>query len=447
MEKIWKFYEHMNEIVYASDMDTYELQYMNRKALDAYGLVSLDEVKGKKCYEVLQGCSRPCAICTNEYLQPGYFHEWKYYNPVLNKTYALKDTMLQDGNRRCRLEMAIDMNVQEQQKKTIRQFTDNEAMINEGLRIALSEPTPEESIAVLLEYLGQALKSDRVYIFEEGPENTVVNTYEWCASGVIPQKENLQNVPYEAVDLWYQSFKQNVNVIIKDLENIKDSDPAAYEYLEPQHINSLVVSPLVNHNKIIGFYGVDNPPGEALNHISTMFWIMGHFIVSLLKRRNLVRKLENLSYYDQLTGVKNRHAMNEYFSTFQKEDSIGILYCDVMGLKNVNDTQGHQAGDELLLRACECLKRQFDNDELFRIGGDEFLVLHKGMSEADFMDKIAKLKLDMEQKHAMMALGYVWETGCEKEMDRLLAQADEKMYQDKRSYYAKKENERRKRES
>ncbi len=443
MEKIWEFYEHLNEIVYVSDMDTYELQYMNQKALDAYGFLSLEEVKGKKCYEVLQGCSGPCAICTNEYLQPGYFHEWKYHNPVINKAYALKDTMLTDGKRRCRLEIAIDMSVQEQQKKTIREFTDNEAMINEALRVALAEPTPEESIEVLLEYLGQALKSERVYIFEEAKDHTFDNTYEWCARGVVPQKDNLQEVPYDAVELWYEAFNRNENVIIKDLELIKESDPWAYEYLKPQSVKTLVVSPLIKNSEIIGFYGVDNPPGESLNNISTLFWIMGHFIVSLLKRRNLVEKLEKLSYYDQLTGVRNRHALSEYFDSFGKEDDVGVLYCDVMGLKKVNDTQGHQAGDDLLLRACECLKKQFDGEEIFRIGGDEFLVLFKDDNKELFYEKIENLKADMTQKDAMMALGYVWEKDSKNGLDYLLAKADEKMYQDKRNYYANVGNDRR----
>jgi len=440
MEKIWEFYEHMNEIVYVSDMDTYEIQYMNRKALDKYGFLSLDEVKGKKCYEVLQGCNAPCAICTNPYLQQGYFHEWKYHNPLIDKTYALKDTMLTDGERRYRMEIAIDMNTQEQQKRTIRQFTDNESMINEALRLALAEPTPEESIEVLLEYLGQARKADRVYIFEERETGFFDNTYEWCAKGVEPQKANLQNVPYEAVALWYETFHRNENVIIKDLDLIKDTDPAAYEYLEPQNIRTLVVSPLIDKGNIIGFYGVDNPPAETLTCVSTLLWIMGHFMISLLKRRNLVDKLEKLSYYDQLTMAKNRHALNEYFETFGREDDVGVLYCDVMGLKRINDTQGHKAGDELLLRAAACLRRHFDEDELFRIGGDEFLVLFGGNDKETFLQKIEALRKDMVESRARMALGYVWSMDTKGGLDYLMSMADEEMYKEKRDFYANNEN-------
>lgn len=438
MEKIWEFYENLNEIVYASDMENYELLYMNRKAREIYGYSDVRDFKGKKCYEVLQGCACPCTICNNRNLKQGYFEEWQYYNPVLGKTYGLKDTMVVDEGRKCRLEMAIDMSIQEQQKKAIREFSDNEAMINEGLRIALSAPMPEESIGILLEYLGKELCSERVYIFEENARGTYDNTYEWCAKEVEPQKDNLQDVPYEIVEPWFQRFHNNENVIIKELEAIREADPAVYEYLQPQDIHTLVVSPLVNDKKIVGFYGVDNPPGELLNHISTMFQIMGHFIVSLLKRRDLVKRLANLSYYDQLTGIGNRHGMNAYISGMEKEKSIGILYCDVMGLKKINDTQGHQAGDDLLIRASECLKREFGEYSLFRVGGDEFLVLCAGITEEELNKRAEALKQDMQENSALMALGCVWRAKSTEDMDKLLAEADNKMYEDKRRYYAER---------
>lgn len=438
MEKIWEFYENLNEIVYASDMENYELLYMNRKAREIYGYSDVRDFKGKKCYEVLQGCACPCTICNNRNLKQGYFEEWQYYNPVLGKTYGLKDTMVVDEGRKCRMEMAIDMSIQEQQKKAIREFSDNEAMINEGLRIALSAPMPEESIGILLEYLGKELCSERVYIFEENARGTYDNTYEWCAKEVEPQKDNLQDVPYEIVEPWFQRFHNNENVIIKELEAIREADPAVYEYLQPQDIHALVVSPLVNDKKIVGFYGVDNPPGELLNHISTMFQIMGHFIVSLLKRRDLVKRLANLSYYDQLTGIGNRHGMNAYISGMEKEKSIGILYCDVMGLKKINDAQGHQAGDDLLIRASECLKREFGEYSLFRVGGDEFLVLCAGITEEELNKRAEALKQDMQENSALMALGCVWRAKSTEDMDKLLAEADNKMYEDKRRYYAER---------
>ncbi len=435
MTKPWEFYENMNEIVYAANMDTYEMEYMNPKGCQMYGYSSLEDIKGKKCYEILQNENKPCDFCTNRYLKQGEFYEWKHFNEVLGKMYSSKDTMMEIEGKRFRMELTLDMTVEEEQKRAIREFTDNERMVNEGLKIALAEPTPEQSIESLLKYLGEHLQGERVYIFEENAEGSVDNTFEWCSKGVAAQIDNLQKVPFEVVSLWYDSFRQRGNVIIKDVEEVKDTDPLAYEYLVPQDIHSLVVNPIMNQDKIIGFYGVDNPPRELLNHISILFRIVGHFIGSLLKRRDLVKRLENLSMNDQMTQVGNRHAMHEYQKNLRKGDSVGIIYFDVMGLKKVNDTEGHQAGDRLLLRACECIKKYFGRQKMFRLGGDEFLVITKDIGKAEIEKRIADLKIDMVEREARMALGFVWEDNYSGDYDAVLAQADNIMYEDKRKYY------------
>lgn len=440
MKKIWDFYENMNEVVYVSDMDTYEMVYLNRYGREKLGVSSLDDVKGQPCYKVLQKCSSPCSMCTNDKLKEGEFLEWEYTNQLLGRTYTLKDTMMELDGKRYRMEMAIDISVQEQQEQAVREYTTNEALVNEALRLALSEPTPDKSMEALLKYLGLSLKSDRIYIFEEMKDHTFKNTYEWCAEGVTPQKENLQNVPAEAVELWYESFRKSQNVIIKNLKHTRETDPKAYDYLEPQNIDSLVVSPLISNDQIIGFYGVDNPPAEFLDHISVMFMVLGHFIVSIMRRRDLVRRLEALSYYDQLTGALNRHGMNEFVANVDHKESIGIIYCDVMGLKMVNDTLGHLEGDSLLIRSYECLSKYFPKNMIFRIGGDEFLVMSSRVAKEDMEKQIQKLREDMPNFGVNLALGWVWEPQCNGRITELLKESDKKMYEEKGLYYKEHPN-------
>ena len=203
------------------------------------------------------------------------------------------------------------------------------------------------------------------------------------------------------------------------------------------YIKSLVVSPLISENKIIGFYGVDNPPEKFLSHITYMLQIMGYFLVSVLRRRNLVKQLEELCFLDQLTGIGNRHAMNDAAAKVMPEKSIGILYCDVMGLKRENDSMGHNAGDALLVRASECLRRGFGEYALFRVGGDEFLVLCEGISQEEMQERVEAMKVDMHRANALMALGSVWRGDGRENMDDLIAEADKQMYADKIEWYAK----------
>jgi len=171
-----------------------------------------------------------------------------------------------------------------------------EAVINEGLRVALMEETPDQSLEVLLEHLGKALHGERTYIFEQNEFGCDDNTYEWVASGVAPEKGNLQNVPPEVCASWYRKFSIGRHIVIKSLEDIRETDPLQYETLERQGIHSLVVVPLYDGKKTIGFYGVDNPPVKLLEYASNMLQTAAYFIVSSLKQRNLFRELQKRSY-------------------------------------------------------------------------------------------------------------------------------------------------------
>ncbi|MDE6891769.1 MAG: response regulator [Lachnospiraceae bacterium] len=179
---------------------------------------------------------------------------------------------------------------------SIKSVQNLEAIINEGLRVALMEETPDQSLEVLLKYLGKALNGERTYIFERNESGNDDNTYEWVADGVEPEKENLQNVPTEICASWYRNFSIGKYIVIEDLENIRETDPLQYENLKCQNIHSLVVIPLYDGKKLIGFYGVDNPPVKSIEYASNILQIAAHFIVSSLKRRNLIRELQKRSY-------------------------------------------------------------------------------------------------------------------------------------------------------
>lgn len=345
--------------------------------------------------------------------------------------------MVIDDGRRIRIEIAIDLDIREMAKKTFSQFTDNEALINEGLRCALAEETPEQSINTLLQYLGQMFHSDRVYIFEKNKHDNFDNTFEWCACDVSPQINILRNIPPEALGTWLSTFQKGESVIIRNVDDIMSYDPAVYETLMPQNIKRLITSPISRDQDVIAFYGIDNPPLDRMDHIAFTLQLLGHFINSMLKRRDLVEKLENLSYYDQLTGAKNRHALNEQLASLTKGQSLGVLYSDVMGLKQINDTFGHQAGDKALLYACENLKSNFPAEYVYRIGGDEFLVLIPGITENLFQSMIRSILANMAEGSVHLALGSVWVEDCTDNAEKALSEADARMYEDKRAYYAK----------
>lgn len=446
IRNIWHFFENLNECVYVADIETHEIVYMNKKMLSLYGLTDVEDIKRKKCYEVLQNTSIPCGMCNNEQLTAGHFIEWFYFNPVVEKYYMLKDTLLEDDKtgRKYRIEIALDMSLEKEHDKRVQKYQSMEKIVNEGLRIALSANTSEESIPIILEYLGKKLNGERTYIFEKNEAGGDDNTYEWVAESVSSEKDRLQDLPQEVCADWYHNFQKGEIVLFQNIEEVRHVNPRQYEILKSQNIYSLAIVPLFDEERVIGFYGIDNPPMAALKYASNMLQITAHFIVSCIRRRNLTRKLVEMSYKDALTNLGNRFAMDDYIANTNREKSLGVVYCDITGLKQVNDTMGHEAGDRLILRACECLKKAFGEYGIFRIGGDEMLVLCSGIDEEEQKERISSLREYMEERDVNIAIGAMWLKKVENDLDELLKESERLMYEEKAAYYARAGIERRK---
>ena len=294
MNGLWEFFENIDEIVYVSDAETCELIYLNEKALETFGFASMEEVRGEKWCRVFQNCGTPCGFCCCP--ETDRFRQRRYFNPRLNRYFLCKDTLLKEEGRAYRLGIAQDITGQEHQGSRVRGIRKAETALNEALQAALRVETPDQSLPVLLACLGKALDGERAYIFERSENRYDHNTYEWVAAGGHSEKENMQNVPPEVFAGWYARFRMGGYVTIHDPEDIRQDEPQMYELLKSQNVHSLAVVPLYEDKKILGFFGMDNLPETSLEYASNLLQITAHFIVSTLRRRNLVRKLEDRSH-------------------------------------------------------------------------------------------------------------------------------------------------------
>jgi diguanylate cyclase (GGDEF)-like protein len=428
------FFEEMDELVYISDPVTYEIHYMNKLLRESLGYQEAKEYVGKKCYEVLQGYKQPCSFCTNPILEPGKFISWTYKNPVLNKRFMIKDTLMEYLGHRYRVEIAIDID-SEVACNTPYYYARSESILNDCLQQIFSTTDPEWSLNKVLSYLGKTFACDRAFIFEFG-EKAANNTYEWCSADVPPQKEILQNLSFSSIDWWLDLFQENEVVTIQNLEDIRTEHPITYAILKPQNINSLIAGPISIEGKVVGFLGVDNPNQETMSLIGPLLKVLGYFIVALLRRRDLLNHLHTLSFHDPLTGAYNRNAMFEHSKKFQNLDCVGMVYCDITGLKHTNDTLGHNAGDQLIQYCFDALRLTLDTPWLYRIGGDEFVAVFQDIKKEAFLEQVDSLQKYISQAKHHMAVGYAWSDKPPHDLENLIIQADKIMYQDKRNYYA-----------
>lgn len=211
-----------------------------------------------------------------------------------------------------------------------------------------------------------------------------------------------------------------------------------YHILKPQGIRTLVTGPIEVNGKYIGFYGVDNPPVELMDNISTMINMMEFVISMMIRIRNYAREVEENALRDQLTGCRSRKALSfAYDGDFAKNQSIALIMCDLNGLKKKNDTKGHEAGDKYLCDAAEVLFACFGNENVYRVGGDEFVIVLFDVDLNAVNEKIDKMLVYLELKEVSMAYGFAYRKNAKEPFENLLREADKRMYEDKRRYYDK----------
>lgn len=180
------------------------------------------------------------------------------------------------------------------------------------------------------------------------------------------------------------------------------------------------------------------------------------YVMSLylsLQREYYYRTMRNHSYLDELTQVFNRRYFIEHMSVVKYEEvaNIAVLVFDLNGLKLVNDTYGHSAGDELITGFADCCKQVFENDAIIsRMGGDEYAVLIE-VEDSAIAGRVEALKQKAKawkgeyQSELSFSVGWASKNSSEaSDMDELYRIADEKMYENKRMHYQNKANDRRK---
>ncbi|ATW24558.1 diguanylate cyclase [Candidatus Formimonas warabiya] len=163
-------------------------------------------------------------------------------------------------------------------------------------------------------------------------------------------------------------------------------------------------------------------------------------IMDISERKKYDRQLEFISTHDSLTGLKNRMYFEKIMEQFHLAGTknIGLIMCDVDGLKLVNDSLGHAKGDFLLKAAAEVIQKCFrDTDIVARIGGDEFAVLLSGCTEKMMLKSNQRLADGIKLYNASqpevplnISIGYAF-TCEETRLEDLYQHADNNMYREK----------------
>ena len=191
---------------------------------------------------------------------------------------------------------------------------------------------------------------------------------------------------------------------------------------EPQYVSLKATHMADNRHIVIGINSID----------------------AQVRRERELNAAREIANRDALTGVKSKHAYDEAVLKINAEIQNGssvpfaIAFCDVNGLKTVNDTKGHQAGDKLILDAARVICDIFKHSPVYRIGGDEFVAILRG---SDYENRqmlvesmIEKNAESRESDGVIIACGSAaWNADQDQTFEAVFKRADEAMYSNKTS--------------
>ena len=207
----------------------------------------------------------------------------------------------------------------------------------------------------------------------------------------------------------------------------------------------------------IGYISERNMRNNRYQIILTLVAVLALATVLLLQLKRLSReKLEeeketsrtfkDLANTDSMTGVRNKHAYSEnekiIDSRIQEGDiqNIGVVIGDINGLKYANDTRGHAAGDRLIKEACALICEYFKQGAVFRIGGDEFVVILQGKGYDSMLDVIGELNRKVEdnirENAVVVSIGYSVLREGDRQLKDVFERADKMMYERKKELKA-----------
>lgn len=281
---------------------------------------------------------------------------------------------------------------------------------------------------------------------------------------------------YKIAKTWKDTIMGSNCIIAKDdrdMEVVAERNPVWHKSLVEAGVRTVALFPLRSRNEYLGYIWATNFDPDRAARIKEILELATFVLGSEIANYLMVNQLKVLSSQDMLTGVMNRNEMNIRVAELSggaadagaggdvataassatdatdqnpaadgrpstaANNSVGVIFTDLNGLKRTNDSKGHHAGDVLLKEAAAVFKELFDQSEIFRAGGDEFVVLLTGITEEELEASAEKLKKAAAEEGVSFSIGWSYENDA-RNVHRALADADQKMYDDKMQFYARR---------
>jgi diguanylate cyclase (GGDEF)-like protein len=327
--------------------------------------------------------------------------------------------------------------------ETQHQFQKSLANVS-SILVNLSSDNFDQKIDQALEEIGQFFDIERIQIFKLSEDKKLISSInEWHGDNMSSIKDKLQKISLTKIPWWFEQVKNEDFFTVCNVDNLPTEAENDKKFLKAINIKSAASKSIYINDELFGFYAFANMKDTGICQSEKIKYI--NIFTEVLTRaidKNLnERKIEKLSYYDSLTGLYNRRFFEEEMKRLNTTRNLpmSIIIADLNGLKIINDSYGHEKGDQILVQAAQILKSSLrEEDILARYGGDEFAVLLPKTTKqaAERIEKRIKEKCKKTKNDLIpisIALGRATKEKPKQDIEEILKKADDTMYKNKLS--------------
>lgn len=414
--------------VVVSDPDTHDLLYCNPAMRKRSGIPLDAPLNGLKCYEQMAGLSAPCPDCCEPRLRCGRFISRVFHNPVAGADFLLRDTLIPWHGKNCHFSTCLNLDDYLVKDTQFSHMLSVETSVNDAIRLGMYETDPVHGIRQMMSRIGRQLGADRILLAEETGD-TVTLTYVWEADGIIPLGKDFQPIPRRELRPVFDQFSKNSTFSIPDMTAYWKANPDLSPHVPG--LKRVALARLMLDGQPYGFIDAINPAEDKFHLAEELLSSLTRFFAILLRNRDLMQRLDRLSKSDQLTGLLNRRGFKDCLAALPENRQYAFVFGDLNGLKKANDTEGHEAGDQLIVAAADVFRHVGQTDFVFRMGGDEFLMIQEIRHPEDANALVNKLEAHFQTAGISIALGCTTAASPIDDIDTVLTRADALMYRQK----------------
>lgn len=425
------FVGQQGDMAYLVDPSNYDLLCGNQAFYDRIGTTERECI-GVKCYEAMHRRKTPCPFCSKANWSADKFFIWKDINSTMEQEFLIKNKLVNWNNKEVLLALAIDISNDKSISELVNSGTSESHILVSTVQQMDKSTSRQECIMSVLDSVGHFYRAAAVCYWELKPQNRYYEcTAVWKRDQVLNKIGEDESL---AVTKWLKEKQWNGVLFIESPEDMLANSFEMYQVMRSYGMKNIHALQLNESSQEYGCIFVMNGVANIRNE--TFLESIGEFLVSEIQKKKMMEDALYAQIHDKLTDLLNRNRYEKYLQTYDPDSlsCIGVVAANIDNLKGINGSRGYLTGNYFIKQFAQLLNENFPNTSVYRLNGDEFVVIAEDMERLELEQCLFLLSEAMAKEDYRVSIGYGWDN-VEKDLQELIENATKAMRINKKKHY------------